>query len=421
MAALGAEIDGIVWAGGAQVTLVSFVIPNYNHAQYLGDAIRSALAQSHAPIEIIVVDDGSTDDSLAVAEQFGSQIRLVRQPNSGLSAARNSGIQVATGDYIALLDADDLVEPVYCERLLAALAASPDADGAYCGYRFVDQNNQPLPRAERRVLAPEHLYASMLNGNYWVPESLLLRRACYLAAGEFDPSLRACEDWDVWLRFSRQYNLIGIADVLIRYRVVVGSMSSNPRRMLDNRLAVLRKHLGEPPVQAGGSAAHHAYANAYLRSAIEYFQAGDAHGGYVCLRDATHLLPQMLEQRSIYYELACSGQDRGSQGYAAQLDLEQQQVILFDLIDRLAHEAGLPSDAGLVRSWRAQALWALAQLHYQAGAVDRSRAAWWQARSLDGRLLRRRAFLAFGARTLAGPRQIARLKRLAGAAPARVD
>lgn len=396
------------------MTLVSFVIPNYNHAQYLGDAIRSVLAQSYAGTEIVVVDDGSTDESRAVAEQFGARIRLLCQANAGLSAARNTGIQAATGDYIALLDADDLVEPLYTERLLAALAAAPQADGAYCGYRFVDQNNQPLPRLERRVVAPELLYTALLNGNYWVPESLLIRRECYLAAGEFDPALRACEDWDVWLRFSRQYSLIGIDDVLVRYRVVVGSMSSNPKRMLDNRLVVLHKHLGAPPTQAGTSAAHGAYANAYLRSAIEYLQTDDTQEGYACLLQAARLLPGLLENHSIYYELACSGQERGSQGDAAQLDLGQQQAMLWTLIARLAGEPGLAANAGQVRRWQAQALWALTQLHYQSGAADVARAAWWEASRLDGRLLRQRSFLALGGRTLAGPQQVARLKRLAG-------
>lgn len=396
------------------MTLVSFVIPNYNHAQYLGDAIRSVLAQSYAGTEIVVVDDGSTDESRAVAEQFGARIRLLCQANAGLSAARNTGIQAATGDYIALLDADDLVEPLYTERLLAVLAAAPQADGAYCGYRFVDQNNQPLPRLERRVVAPELLYTALLNGNYWVPESLLIRRECYLAAGEFDPALRACEDWDVWLRFSRQYSLIGIDDVLVRYRVVVGSMSSNPKRMLDNRLVVLHKHLGAPPTQAGTSAAHGAYANAYLRSAIEYLQTDDTQEGYACLLQAARLLPGLLENHSIYYELACSGQERGSQGDAAQLDLGQQQAMLWTLIARLAGEPGLAANAGQVRRWQAQALWALTQLHYQSGAADVARAAWWEASRLDGRLLRQRSFLALGGRTLAGPQQVARLKRLAG-------
>ena len=191
-------------------------------------------------------------------------------------------------------------------------------------------------------------------------------------------------------------------------------MSSNPKRMLDNRLVVLHKHLGAPPTQAGTSAAHGAYANAYLRSAIEYLQTDDTQEGYACLLQAARLLPGLLENHSIYYELACSGQERGSQGDAAQLDLGQQQAMLWTLIARLAGEPGLAANAGQVRRWQAQALWALTQLHYQSGAADVARAAWWEASRLDGRLLRQRSFLALGGRTLAGPQQVARLKRLAG-------
>ena len=231
--------------------MVSFVIPNYNHACYLGQAIASALAQTYPNVEIIVVDDGSTDDSRAVAGAFGDRIRCIYQQNAGLSAARNTGIRAAQGEYIALLDADDLVEPAYVERLLAALAEAPQAAGAYCGFRFVDQDNRPLNRVEQRITAPGALYSALLNGNYWVPESLLARRSCYQAMGEFDSTLRACEDWDVWLRFSRHYALVGIDDVLVRYRVVTGSMSSDPRRMLGNRLVVLAKHAGSQPAYGG--------------------------------------------------------------------------------------------------------------------------------------------------------------------------
>ncbi len=163
--------------------MVSFVIPNYNHARYLGQAIASALAQTYPNVEVIVVDDGSTDDSRAVAAAFGDRIRYIYQQNAGLSAARNTGVRAAQGEYIALLDADDLVEPAYAERLLAALAEAPQAAGAYCGFRFVDQDNRPLNRVEQRIAAPEALYGALLNGNYWVPESLLARRSCYQAHG----------------------------------------------------------------------------------------------------------------------------------------------------------------------------------------------------------------------------------------------
>src|SRR6476661_4776701 len=91
--------------------LVSILIPNFNHAPYLGDAIGSVLAQSYDNVEVIVIDDGSTDASRAVAARFGNRIRYIWQENRGLSAARNRGIRAATGEYIGLLDADDLYEP----------------------------------------------------------------------------------------------------------------------------------------------------------------------------------------------------------------------------------------------------------------------------------------------------------------------
>ena len=107
---------------------------------------------------------------------FGDRIRYIYQQNAGLSAARNAGMRAAQGEYIALLDADDLVEPAYAERLLAALAQAPQAAGAYCGFRFVDQDNRPLNRVEQRITAPEALYGALLNGNDRVPESLLARQ-----------------------------------------------------------------------------------------------------------------------------------------------------------------------------------------------------------------------------------------------------
>lgn len=390
------------------MTRVSFVIPNYNHAAYLGDAIRSALAQTHPDVEIVVVDDGSTDNSREVVQQFGAQLRLVCQENAGLSAARNTGIRAATGDYIALLDADDLVEPTYAERLLAALAASPGADGAYCGFRFVDEHNRNLSRIERRTVAPDKLYAALLNGNYWVPESLMARRSCYLERGEFDTSLRASEDWDVWLRFARHYTLVGIDDVLIRYRIVSGSMSSNPRRMLDNRLAVLSKHLGGPPADPGTSAKHEAYARVYLRSAVEYSKAGESELAYQYLTNAVRLLPRVAFDRATYYELACSIQHRGIEGDIRQLDFAEAEALLQGLTARLAADATVQpalksaQAAAMAPAMEARAQWALATLYYRTGMAASARRAALKACRLDTSLLRSRSFDAFLARALIG-------------------
>ena len=404
---------------------VSFVIPNYNHARYLGQAIESALAQTYPHVEVIVVDDGSTDDSGAVAAAYGDRIRYIYQRNAGLSAARNTGVQAAQGEYIALLDADDLVEPAYAERLLAVLAQAPAAAGAYCGFRFVDQENRPLDRVESRTTSPDALYGALLNGNYWVPESLLARRACYTAMGAFDTSLRACEDWDVWLRFSRHYSLIGIDEVLIRYRVVVGSMSSDPRRMLDNRLLVLAKHIGSQPAYGGDSPAHQAYAYAYFRTAMEYYQAGNSDAGYDSLLEAARIFPALLADHASYYELACSEQARGSQGDAALLDITARQSEMFDIVRRLSADATLRSawrDAGLQGAelrpaqLQAPALWAVGILGYQAGDTTTARTALFQASRLDPRLLRNRRFSALFARSLLGTQFVARLKRMQGSA-----
>jgi glycosyltransferase involved in cell wall biosynthesis len=396
------------------MTTVSFVIPNYNHARYLAAAIDSALAQTYGDVEVIVVDDGSTDDSRAVAGTFGDRIRYIYQDNAGLSAARNTGVQVANGEYIALLDADDLVERTYVARLLEALASHPGASGAYCGFRFVDENNLSLNRIEQRIVAPEALYGALLNGNYWVPESLLAHRSCYAALGQFDTSLRACEDWDVWLRFSRRWTLVGIPDVLIRYRVVTGSMSSNPKRMLDNRLVVLAKHLGAAPASGGNSAEHLAYANVYLRTALEYAQTGDAEAAYRCLLTAAQLYPQLLRDHATYYELACSVQSRGSQGDVRELDLAQAQVRLVALADQLAAEPGLLAAAQLAPgALHAQALWAVGVLHYQNGTSAAARRILLHALRLDPGLARDRRFSGQLARALVGTRQVAWLKGLA--------
>ena len=252
--------------------LVSVIIPNYNHARYVADAIRSVLSQTYRCYEIIVVDDGSTDDSRAVVARFGDRVTYIYQPNAGLSAARNTGIRASSGSLIGVLDADDLYEPDYLEVLVAALREHPDAGGVHCGYRFVDHENRPLPQVEARAIDPEALHGALLDGNFLVPESILLRRSVYEDVGPFDETLRACEDWDVWLRASSRHRVVHSPRLLTRHRVLPGSMSTDPERMLTSRLAVLAKHVRAEPVSAGKSQAHRAFGRAYLGSCVEFLQ-----------------------------------------------------------------------------------------------------------------------------------------------------
>ena len=159
--------------------LASVIIPNYNHAQYIGDAIRSVLAQTYHNYEIIVVDDGSTDNSREEVAQFGGKVKYIYQSNAGLSAARNTGIQASKGSLIGVLDADDMYGPEYLKVLVTALQEDPVAAGIYCGYQFVDHANNLLPQVEARPVEPGRLYSALLGGNFFVPESIFLRRSVY--------------------------------------------------------------------------------------------------------------------------------------------------------------------------------------------------------------------------------------------------
>ena len=284
--------------------LVSIVIPNFNHGKYIGQAIQSVLCQDYPNFEIIVVDDGSTDNSSEVVAQFGEKVHYIWQKNQGLSAARNTGIRASNGQYIGVLDADDLYEPNFISTMMSNLKSQSDADGIYCGYQFVDENNRLLPQIEARSIPETGLYRALLDGNFLVPESVLVHRYCYSKVGDFDPLLSACEDWDMWLRITSQYKIISTSKILTRHRTLPGSMSSNPSRMLSNRLAVLNKHLG--PLSHGiepvSSMNRRAYGRAYLSSCIEYLQYGSRENAFECLQNMSITCPSLLAELDTFYQ-----------------------------------------------------------------------------------------------------------------------
>ncbi len=391
--------------------LVSIVMPNFNHAPYLGTAIASVLTQSYANVELIVVDDGSTDESRAVAARYGNRIRYIWQENRGLSAARNTGIRAATGEYIGLLDADDLYEPACLATLIATLQANPEADGIYCGYQFVDQQNQPLPQIEARQIPAEQLYETLLDGNFFVPESMLVHQRCYASAGAFDETLRACEDWDMWLRITRQHMIIGTDAVLTRHRVLAGSMSSNPTRMINNRMAVLKKHLGaEPALDTGfNERAAKAYGAAYLSSAVEYLQVGDEARAYTCLQQGVQLYPALLQQLPTFFELGCGNQPKGERGNFATLDIVGNTQVLIRLLDKLFLELDdrTAAAAELRRSKRqiyALADFALGLLSYGASQFALARHYLWRALRNDPKLRANQQLISTLTRTCLNPR-----------------
>ena len=209
----------------------SFIIPCYNLAKYLPYAIDSALAQTHGTCEVIVIDDGSTDDTPEVARRYGDRIRYIRKPNAGLSAARNTGILESHGRFLSFLDADDTLDPGFTQAILEASLGNPSASVFVVRFRYIDTEGQWLrdatdPKLERDV------FHQILGQNLAAPVAFSVRRSCFANAGMFDVSLTSCEDWEMWLRLAATgYEFHAIEERLANYREVPGSMSKNGERM----------------------------------------------------------------------------------------------------------------------------------------------------------------------------------------------
>jgi len=223
-----------------QRPLVSVVIPCFNHGRFLGDAIASALAQTYTPVEVVVVDDGSTDDTAAVAARFPS-VRYVHQENAGLAAARNTGLRESRGAYLAFLDADDLLLPQALETSLELLERSPECAFVSGWFRYVDADGV-LESIDVPPKVPADLYLGFLRGNYvGMHATVMYRRAPLEAAHGFDVSLPACEDYDLYLRLAAEHPVLRHDEVVADYRQHTANMSRDLTLMLPTVLAVLRR------------------------------------------------------------------------------------------------------------------------------------------------------------------------------------
>lgn len=193
--------------------LVSVIIPTYNRAAYIAEAIRSVLAQTYHSVEIIVADDGSTDNTAEVVAGLGDAVTYVSLPHRGQPAAtRNGGLRVARGEFIAFLDSDDLFFPDKLATQLAGFEAHPEAGLVYSNaYFFRDEPSQPTVHALDGLPSPSgDVFADLLRGNFLAPQAVLMRRACLQAVGVFDenPDFFAVEDYDLFLRVAAMFPVI---------------------------------------------------------------------------------------------------------------------------------------------------------------------------------------------------------------------
>jgi glycosyltransferase involved in cell wall biosynthesis len=229
--------------------MCSILIPAYQVERYVAAAVESALAQTHRPLEVVVVDDGSTDGTAAAIAPYRDHAQLVyvEQENRGLAGARNAALAVARGEFVGLLDADDLWDPERTARCVEVLQRDPDVGWVTTDLRVLEgdvRTDETQYRDRRRQpFAHDDQLRAIVTDNF-ICHSAVVRRSLFDRFGTFDESLRRAEDYDLWIRFLLGGSRVGLIDEPLGwYRLRPDSLSADLTKQWQAHLTVLEKHL----------------------------------------------------------------------------------------------------------------------------------------------------------------------------------
>lgn len=228
---------------------ISVIIPAYNAERTILETIASVQQQTFSELEVIVVDDGSTDRTLELIRSVKDErLKIFSYENGGVCVARNRGISHATGEFIAFLDADDLWTSDKLEAQLAALQQHPEAGVAYSWTYFMDEQGASSSPSESKFFEG-NVYAELLVGDFiYTASNPLIRSQAIESVGNFDTTLKTCEDWDYWLRLAARWHFVVVSKHQIFYRRASGSLSSKVEVMKEASLIALEKaYLAAPP------------------------------------------------------------------------------------------------------------------------------------------------------------------------------
>jgi glycosyltransferase involved in cell wall biosynthesis len=374
------------------MTLISVIIPAYNQGHYLAQAIESVLAQTLGEFEIIVVDDGSTDNTSAVATSFDDpRIRVIYQDNAGLSAARNTGLRLARGAYITLLDSDDAFLPEKLARLRGALEAHPEWGFVAGPALLMDETGRVLP--QRFETPPPRPLSRLLLGNPFHVGAVMIRRAWLDRVGEFDVALRSYEDWDMWLRLALAGCEMGWVETPVSlYRFHTGQMTRNPEQMTAASFAVLDKVFRQPQLPPEwANLRDAAYGNAHLRAAAQSYLNRRYDEGAAHLEQAVALRPELVAEEARPLE-------KHILAWAQLPKVGDPLTFLADVYDHLP-----PSLGALARRKTAtlsQTAMDMAFGAYARGDMDTARRASWRAFRLRPTWVRNRGAVALLLRSM---------------------
>jgi len=233
----------------AGTPLISVIIPCYNQGHFLTEAIESVLVQSYPHFELVIIDDGSTDNVEEVAGRYPG-VRYIRQENSGLAAARNTGLRRSRGDYLIFLDADDRLMPDALERGLTAFAAHPESAFVVGHCTPITVDGTSFPGSEQACVDRDP-YAALLSKCFiYPPATVMFRRSVFETVRNFDTSVSPCADYDLYLRIAKDFPISCHHHVVAEYRKHGANMTRDSALMLKSAHTVLgsqRKHAKQKP------------------------------------------------------------------------------------------------------------------------------------------------------------------------------
>ncbi len=279
--------------------MVSVVIASYNRANFVFDAIRSAQQQTLDDIEIIVVDDGSTDSTQQVLDNFGDSINVIYQSNQGRSAARNRGVNAARGDYIAFLDSDDIWIHDKLDKQLALLVKEQNVGVVHTFSDVVDENgilirkeSDQRAKLYHRSIKAGYSYESLSRNCIMFLSTVMVRRNCWGRVGPMDTDIPAFEDWDWYLRASRETEIATIPEVLVHFRL--HSKNTDQEEFFHGRVSTCNKHLHWLDQHPGTDTDLYVRRNFYLQLAAAYYVKGDSRKSGLMMKKAIEIDKTLL-------------------------------------------------------------------------------------------------------------------------------
>ena len=254
---------------------VSVIIPAYNKAELTVQTVESVLRQTYPNIEIIVVDDGSTDSTRERLETFSERIRYIYKEDGGACSARNRGLQAAQGEYVAFLDCDDLYAENKIELCVNFLRKNKDFGFVHTAAHFIDEKGNTVGEySHAKSRRTGWVVARLVEGNYVCNSSPLIRQSCLDAVGGFDESIFAPADWDLWLRLANRFQVGYIDQPLIQYRVAGNHTFTHLDRSYEEEARVLEKFF-DMHFPVNSLLKRRAWASYYLRYAQAYLLKDD--------------------------------------------------------------------------------------------------------------------------------------------------